>query len=128
MKHLKRFNEKYSGDVVDLYIDGQVIKNGISSDIYENFEYIKSKDNYTQPMTRYGSISKDEALSGLLGDYLLNHTFRILENLSEEGKEITKNMHYFDNNNKYTITFSIISEKYYDEYLVDLKLIDIKKK
>lgn len=35
-------------------------------------------------------------------------------------------MHYFNQNNKYVITFSIISEKYNDEFLVDFKLNNIK--
>ena len=138
MKHLKRFNEisensnndiLYSSDIVDLFIDDQVIKNGISGEVYEHFKHIKGKDNYIKPRTDFGFLNKDEALGDLLNDYLTNHTFDILEKLSIDGKEITKNMHYFYKDNKYTIVFSIISEKdkHDGEYLVDLKLIDIKK-
>lgn len=69
-----------NNNIVDLFIDNQVIKNGISSDIYKRFKYIKDKDNYFQPKTNFGFIGKNQALNDLMLDCLAIHTFDILKN------------------------------------------------
>lgn len=119
MNYLKKFNENFESEEIDVEIDGKKFKSGLHPNIFDELNYIKS-DDFFRPKTRDGVQSKKEAEKLIAYEYFSNEVIDYLENSKEESKTV-----YADNGN-IKIEVLIKSEIIGSEEIVDLLIGEVE--